>query len=364
MAIKVKKKKSLKDKIMLTVSIVLLTVTVVLTTGVVLLESRFFKDENGLVDSQGGLLSNQQVKTEKHTNFLVCGINEGLTDVIMVVSVNHVDNTVEVLQIPRDTFVGLGTTGKINEVYNFSNRSDSRYEEFSKLTPINRLIRIINEQYQIRIDHYATVDLVAFRNIVDAMGGIPINLPNKIKEGNITLYPGEQVLNGAQAEAVVRHRHSYVEGDIGRVKVQRLFLASALKKVKTMGKAELVAKVLPQIYDQFSTDMTLKEMIDFAEIVFKIDMNKVRIHIIPGQGDCYYGPYNVWGVHKESTAELLNKYFRPFSDDVSAEILPIIEIKNTGNYYEDTENDFEGLLNGEKPGGKNESEDDTESSND
>jgi anionic cell wall polymer biosynthesis LytR-Cps2A-Psr (LCP) family protein len=162
---------------------------------------------------------------------------------------------------------------------------------------------------------------------------------------------GEQVLNGEQAEWLVRHRASYVEGDIGRIKAQRLFLASFVQKIKDMGLFQLTTKVIPKIYDEISSDMAIKDVVKFANSFFDIEMESIRIHMIPGEGYMNDGQA-VWAVHADETAQLLNDYFRPYSSDIPVEELEIIRLTHTGDWYEDTDDNFNDLIDGKTPGQK------------
>ena len=159
---------------------------------------------------------------------------------------------------------------------------------------------------------------------------------------------GKQVLDGEKAEWLVRHRKTYTDQDIGRIKIQRLFLASALQQVKKIGVKE-VSKMLPAIYGNVTTDLSLAEMKKFASLAFNVDMANVQMFMVPGEGVTYKGQ-SVWSMHYYETADLLNKYFRPYSDPIEASSLKIVELAHTGEYYENTQDDFQDLIDGSKPG--------------
>ena len=348
---KKKRKKTLKEKILLIVSIVLIVISILAIIFVRIWYSKPLEKQKGTTydfKTNSNHIDDVFVSSDKQINFLIVGVDasESLSDVIMVVSVDVINKTAEVLQIARDSYVGETSTGKINSIYNF------QQGEYEKLKPVERSIKVIYEQFQIPIDYYAVITLEAFRNTVDAIGGIPINLPDKLRIDNNNVLPaGQQTLNGKTAEMFVRNRHSYAEGDIGRVKAQRLFLASALKKVKGIGLTTIVHDVIPQIKDQLTSNMTVGEMANFANLLFDIDMKNVRIHIVPGEAKTI-NRQSVYCMHADDTADLLNEYFRPYSNDVPVDKLKIIREAHTGNWYENTEDNFDDLISGVKPGQK------------
>lgn len=350
-----------KKKILKTSAIVAGIIAAVAIVVVILINSKIFAGENGSVVNQDiesgdvtGVDNNITTELDKETlakkseTFLVVGLDESemLSDVIMIVNIDYEKMNVNVLQIPRDTYVEKGTasTGKINSAY---------YAGDKNLTPINRLISVINDQYKIKIDHYATVNIESFRNCIDAIGGVPIDMPYSVGNNELGIIPaGEQVLDGAHAEWLVRHRHTYAEGDIGRVKVQRLFMAALVQKIKTLGVNEVV-NLIPVLIGEFTTDITVKEATEYVKIAMQIDMDNIKMYILPGEGVMYNGQA-VWSMHINETADMLNAYFRPYSNAVPATSLNVMELAHTGEYYENTEDSLQSILDNGQVGKKNE----------
>lgn len=318
-----KKKMKRKDKVLMGVSITLIVLSALIVTAVALLNVRFFQGEGE------SLTSNVQTPVEIKddvVNFLVCGIDDeegrGLgerTDVIMVVNYDIKAGKVHVLQIPRDTYVEGVRSNKINAVY-----GDDKYGG-----GINGLAEEIHQDFALTIDHYATIKMDGFKSLVDAVGGVDMNVPVSFELNGVTLQAGPQHLNGDQAEAIVRERHSYGTQDIGRLQTQRLFIASLLDKMLSMGKMDLVGLV-PTLSKYITTDLTVGEMLGYADIASSLSMDNMTMHLLPGEGyQEYKGAPSYYTAHKEETAALLNQYFRPYSDDVPAEELQCIELAHT-----------------------------------
>jgi len=284
---------------------------------------------------------------EKIVHFLVVGTDytetdlkagtgrANLSDVIMVVSLNKEDGSVNVLNIPRDTFIGTEyPTGKINAVYNNKEKGG-----------IENLARVIYDRFRIPIDHYVTINMDGFISLVDAIGGVEIVVEQGFTLEGVTINPGKQTLTGLQAEKFVRERHSRSGGDIGRIQAQRSFLAALFKKCKNLSVSELTA-LAPIAFQEISTDLTVKQMLEIGLKVLKLDSDKISFHLVPGEA-CYANGFSVWSVHKDELAAILNDYFRPFSDPIPAEDLNVIEVQHTIDHFDDMSTNAGELLGDE-----------------
>lgn len=326
-----KRKKSGRKKTAIAVCI--LAVICVLAVGAVALMKNYRPFEqkpettaDPNVTTSKPLENSPEIK-EKSVNVLVCGLDESesLTDVIMLVSFDIENKKAQVLQIPRDSFVGDEYISyKINSVYGHPDAGQ---------TKIGALIEILNEQYKLPIDHYVTVTIPGFRDIVDSMGGIKINIPQQINylPGKV-LYPGEQVIDGEKAEWFVRYRAGYANADIGRIGAQEIFLQALMDAVKDKGRMEMVS-ILTQNMGNITTDMSLSEIIDYAGVGFELNSDDIEFYIVPGEGIMYNG-YAVYAVDIEGTADILNEHFRDYTDKISASELDIPEVPQY-NSYED-----------------------------
>lgn len=271
------------------------------------------------------------------------------SDVIMLFHFDIINDKINILQIPRDSFVPDFTnseTGKINSVYTLGDEN---------LIPIQRVVDAVRDTFGIPIDRYITTGCDDIVDMVDIIGGIPINLPEQvIYSYDKVLYPGEQVLNGEQAELFVRARKGYNEGDIGRVKVQRIFLAAAMEKALDLGPIQLT-KFLTEVYNKgyIGTDLTLQEMSILSDFGSSIDLDDVTVHMVPGEAT-YYGDYSVWSIHKNATIDVINEYFRPYQPELSYDSLSITELIESDYYntdiYDENQDTLQEIADGATPG--------------
>ena len=274
------------------------------------------------------------------------------TDVMMIAMFDIAKNEINILQIPRDSFVPQYTSfeaGKINSVYTMGDQNK---------TQIQRIVDCIEETFCIPIDRYETTSCTDIVDIVDLIGGVPINMPYTIEyEPGKTIYAGEQVLSGQQAEWMVRFRHAYNEGDIGRMKAQRLFMAAAMERVCDIGTIELMGYVDKIVKQKLmGSDLSMDEISKLSDFATSIGMDKITMHMLPGEGYNYYPPqpsqypwYSVWSIHKGPTVNLVNAYFRPYFAKVDD--LPLIdELVEEGSYvstlYDDDSVDFQKIEDG------------------
>lgn len=275
------------------------------------------------------------------------------TDVMMLAMFDIRGNQIHILQIPRDTFVPGYTTFeayKINSVYTLGDQGKK---------PVQRVVDCLESIFKIPIDRYVTTSCTDIVEIVDLIGGIPIDMPYKITyEADKIIEEGKQTLNGQQAEWMVRFRHDYSEGDIGRMKAQRIFMAAAMEKVCDIGTLELMSYV-DTIIDKklIGSNLTVDEIGKLSDFATSIGMDRISMYMLPGEGYNYYPPmpssgiefYSVWTMHKQPIIRLLNDHFRPYL--VEEHDLPIPELVTEGNYrstlYDEDSANFEDIGNGE-----------------
>ena len=264
----------------------------------------------------------------------------GFTDVILYVTFDMKANQISMLQIPRDTYVGdavnTGGTGKINAVA-LRGETDP---------PIAALATLINEQFKLPIDYYMTIDMDAFKAVINAIGGIEVTIPKDIVDDSGNILPaGTHKIDGDTAEFMVRQRHNYGNADIGRLEMQRYMYSALLKTFKSFPLSDII-KVMPAYIQYVKTDINLAKMCSLAGKVLKVESEDILMFTMPGEA-CTVNGQSVYTAHLEATAEILNEHFRPYSDPVSASELGLIELQNTVSSVNDgTGQSMESIDNG------------------
>ncbi len=270
-----------------------------------------------------------------------------LHDVNYVIQFNLIDASMNILQIPRDSYMPNYTrasTNKFNSIYLSGD---------SEVSNIQRVVDAVQECFGIPIDAYVTTTADNIAQIVDIIGGIPIDLPRTIYyEPGKVLYEGEQVLNGTQSEWFLRFRNGYDEGDIGRVKAQRIFLAAAMQKALDMGTFKMM-EAMTEIYNQqlMGTDLSIEDIGMIADLASTIEMENVNIFMVPGEGADGPNGQSIWSIHKSTALDIVNEHFRTQQLPLTADKSGIVEWVPEGSYLntlnDDTAQNFDEIHNNE-----------------
>ncbi|MBE6708446.1 MAG: LytR family transcriptional regulator [Ruminococcaceae bacterium] len=259
---------------------------------------------------------------DKTFNFLVLGHDRmaTLTDVIMLINYNVTEGSISIMQFPRDTYVGYGVaTSKINVSYaTFFNEARGKGSDTPELDALRKFADHLESALCTKISYCAIMDLNGFINIVDAIGGVEMNVPTKMYYNDpdqnlyIDLQPGYQTLNGAQAEQFVRYRYGYLQGDLGRQDAQKIFMSAFIEKVQKSVNVSTLTTLAETVLDNLYTDMTVSDFVYFGKNVLSVDMSKVSMISMP----C-----NPAGNHvvmaKKAMIDIVNKHFNVYDTDIT-----------------------------------------------
>jgi len=308
-------------------------------------------------DYTDGLDLDQIIEGQYTILFLGMDESGDLSDVNWIFQFDLIAGTLNILQIPRDSYMpdyASYSTAKFNSIYSSGQETG--------VTPIQRVVNAIEDCFCMYIDCYVKLDCEDIANIVDSIGGIPITLSEEIVyEADKVLPAGEQVLTGEQSEWFIRFRHGYDEGDIGRVKAQRIFLAAMMEKMLDMSQIELYS-VMTEIYNNkwIATDLSLEQISMIADFASeRLTLDYVNVFMVPGEGAYYYpgdgSAQSVYSIHKSATVDLLNGYFHPYQNEIYVDESAIVELVPEGSYlstvYDDTQETLEDINKGDTDDG-------------
>ena len=283
-----------------------------------------------VTDKQGGQVEIE--RNQEQINILILGKDRWAynTDVMIIASYNVTDGAISLMQIPRDTYIDIGRGNhKANSLLaSFYNEAYRNKEEDPQAVALKNLEEAFEQIFCITIDYYAMMDLNGFVNIVDALGGVEVDVPYRMKYSDpyqnlyIDLQPGLQTLNGNQAEQFIRFRADYVEGDIGRVDAQKIFISACISKVKSSFNVSTIAAISEQVMQYVKTDISLQDLVYYAKKALSVDLDKMTMLTLPGiqcrqydsSGTWYYVPY------RDGTLSAINKYFNSYNFEVTADM--------------------------------------------
>ncbi len=260
-------------------------------------------------------------------NVLVVGTDKvGLnTDTILVMSLDSVNNKANVMSIPRDTMSNVSrSVKKINAAYAVGAKKGKGN--------IDNLKKEVSYLLGFEVDNYVVVNLSAFEELIDAIGGVTIDVPRNMnyddpyQDLHIHINKGVQTLNGAQAVGFVRYRSGYAEGDLGRVKAQQLFIEAVAKQLSSASTITKLPKLAEIVLRNTDTDLTNGEMLWFGKKALEVDMSTdLQMFVLPGEARMvnrlsYYLP------NEAEILEIVNQYFNPYSTAITS--LNVVDVNS------------------------------------
>ncbi len=261
-------------------------------------------------------------------NFLLVGHDAAanLADVTMIINLNTADNSITVMQIPRDTLVTIGVeSNKVNAAY--SSFWHQSYGEDDRYTAtMEKYTELFEKSLCINIHYTAVLNLEGFRNIVDAIGGVDVYIPCDMEYNDpyqnlyINLSQGNQHLDGYMAECFVRFRSGFLQADIGRINAQKIFMTAFFNKVKSTLKSldfSALSSLADEVAKNVHTDLSIADIVYYARYLTDIDLSNINMLTVPG-GVEKTGVYYV--VNREGTLDAVNNYFNIYKGDISDSI--------------------------------------------
>lgn len=253
-------------------------------------------------------------KATGRVNVLILGVDkEGLrTDTIMVASYDIDQKTVNVLSIPRDTRMYIGTKyQKINSAHAITKNG--------KIKGPQGTIEAVTRLTGIPINYYVEFDFEAFRKTIDTLDGVYFNVPQVMKYTDrtqdlyIDLAPGYQKLDGDKAEQLVRFR-KYPEGDIKRIRVQQEFLMALAEQKLTPEYIKKAPELFGSVICKYVvTNLKLDDVAKYSDTLDGLDLENIQMHELPGE---YSG--SDWKPDLDKIRELTETYFECDASDITA----------------------------------------------
>ena len=262
------------------------------------------------------------------------------TDVILYLHYNIKENNVSILQIPRDSYVGFTANKRINRVFAEGSSQDNH---------IQNLAEYIHDAFGLSVDKYVALDMGAFKEIVDVMGGMDLYVPFDIYEydeaGNeyLSVPAGTVRMNGADVERVVRARKQFQQADLQRLVLQRYVYAAMFKLIKSCTMGDLYRHVLPIVAYRIKTDLDFDDLYALSVNGLKLSGDRIFFVRVPG-GPLTIDGEAVYGVDAAALAPILNEHFllegEPLIDAADMQIptgwdYPLGEVIEEGSYLSD-----------------------------
>ena len=250
------------------------------------------------------------------------GVDDGNTDMILYVHFNNETGEMKMLQIPRDTMVT--TDRSVSGNYRINNIAKTQAADSNSMN-MAALCTQVSNMYQLPIDGYMTIRLEMLVQLVDTFGGIELYVPQEMDYKGSHLDQGYQTLNGDACEFLLRTRHIYNNGDIGRLNMQRQFYSALFRRLKSIGNIWDVAKLTPAVLNYMETSLSASKLVSFAVSMLKIDSSKIMICQMPVKMAGKYNGEAVVYPARQEDADILNQYFRENTGFVDASALQLCD---------------------------------------
>ena len=183
-------------------------------------------------------------------------------DTMIVITFNPKTLNATILSIPRDSYVPIAcwpgkAKNKITHSASYGN---------------DCMINTIEEFLEIDVDYYAKINFKGLVKLVDALGGVDINVEqtlctdNSDRSGDICISPGYQTLDGEHALVYARNRKQLVNGDFGRNAHQQELIIAMVNKMKNIKNVKTFMNILNTVSNSIDTNLTTKQMLSFYDI--------------------------------------------------------------------------------------------------
>lgn len=262
--------------------------------------------------------------------FMIIGMDKVAynTDTIMIGCMDTQNKTVDIVNIPRDTYVNVRTKiKKINSIYPYSVTKGEN--------GIKNLRRGVENLLGFPIDSYAFIDIEAAEKIVDTIGGVDFDVPVRMKyddpEQNlhIDLQKGMQHLNGENFVKVMRFRSSYQQGDLERIKVQQNLLGALATELLRAGNIKNIDDLL-DIYDRYvDTNITKNNLYFYIQQFLLMDKENISFYMMPNT-PAMVDELSYVFINEEEWIEMINDKLNPYKKSIELSDLNIISAESRG----------------------------------
>ena len=239
---------------------------------------------------------------------------DGLSDSMLLLRFDPEQEKVSVLSIPRDTRVYIEGYGvrKINHANEYGGPALTASVASELLGGI-------------KIDRYVRVNVQGVEKLIDALGGVTVNVPKDMKYNDfsqhlyIDLKKGVQHLDGDKAMQFLRYRHDGL-GDISRVQRQQMLMRATVEQTLKPATVIKVPKLLSVIQSHLDTNLTVRELMALSNFASKSDRSDVKMMMLPGDFNSGKERVSYWLPNYRSINKLMSQHFALPVDELGDEL--------------------------------------------
>lgn len=243
-----------------------------------------------------------------------------LADSIMIASYNPKTQEASIMSIPRDTYVGKRDRTTASQNYLASYKINT---VFRNGTNIPEAMDRINALTGLDVENYVIIDTKALIKLVDAIGGVTFNVPIDMdyEDSSQNLYihlkAGEQVIDGAKAEQLLRFRHndngstypsSYGMEDFGRMRTQREFIIATLKQTLKPQNIFKLKQIIDIMNENIKTNIDISSIKSYVPYAVNFNADNIKTGMVPGEPEMCNG-VSLFIANTRKTKELVEELF-------------------------------------------------------
>jgi len=274
-------------------------------------------DQTNVVETDETESNNEEKKLEFNNlniiNILFLGIDRTLegdsgadaiyrSDSISLIRIDLNNKQVKVLAIPRDTYTYIPIKDKYDKItHAYAYGSVKGNGPTASIDAINDFIKYS------KVNYYFTLDLKPFPDIVDALGGVEIDVEMDMINWCTNLKKGKRILTGKEAYDYIHWRYS-ANGDIDRIERQQKMIKALYEKLSSSEKMLETAKIILKYHDNIKTDLTIKQILALAKFLQEINSSNISYHMIPGTPK-NMNKISYWVPYEKETDMLLKEIF-------------------------------------------------------
>ncbi len=199
---------------------------------------------------------------------------DGGSDVNILVAVNPVEHQILMVNTPRDYYVVNPASG---------NGSRDKLSHCG-LKGIDNCIQAVSGLYGVPIDYYARINFTGFQTLIDAIGGVTVNVETPFSTGDCYFHQGENRLNGYQALTFARDRKNQAGGDNDRGKNQMRLIEGMIRELSSGTLLTNYSEILESLEGMFTTSMSVAEIAKLVQFQLS-EMPNWEIYTFAVTGD-------------------------------------------------------------------------------
>lgn len=183
-------------------------------------------------------------------------------DTLILITFNPKTLNATMFSIPRDSYVPISC---------WSGKPENKITHAAAYGN-DCMINTIEDYFDVNIDYYAKINFKGLVKLVDAVGGVEMNVEKELctddssRGSQICIQPGQQVLNGEQALVYARNRKQLVNGDFGRAEHQQEIIKALINKIKTIDDVSTFMDILNTVSNSMDTNLTTKQILSFYNV--------------------------------------------------------------------------------------------------